>query len=244
MFDLDAAFDADYLRFYRPEVDGDVAEHEAATIAELLQLEPGETVLDLACGHGRIAVPLARGGFSVTGLDRQSDYLAAAERAAADAGVVVDWRAGDLRELRDDARFDAAFSWFTSFGYFDEATDRDVLARVFRALRPGGRFLLETANLFRVVLEDDAHVVLRDGHDLMIDHRTYDPITGRQTYHRTFVGGERPPRDVEFSVRVFTFPELRDWLTAAGFVDVVPFGADGEPFATDSERLIVTCRRP
>src|SRR5690606_38711568 len=131
----------------------------AALIEGLLGLRPGERVLDLACGTGRIAVRLAERGARMTGLDRSALFLEHARRAAEQRGVAVDWVEGDVRELDDVERFDAVVHWFTSFGYFDDARNRDVLCRIRRSLRPGGRLLLETMNLHQVVFDPTACAV-------------------------------------------------------------------------------------
>ncbi len=51
-----------------------------------------------------------------------------------------------MRELPHDAEFDVTVNWFTAFGYFDDADDKKIIDEVFRALRPGGRFLLDLNN--------------------------------------------------------------------------------------------------
>ena len=63
-------------------------------------------VLDLACGHGRIANRLAERGARVTGLDRTPLFLEVARRDAADRRVEVEYVEGDMRELPWEERFD------------------------------------------------------------------------------------------------------------------------------------------
>ena len=104
-------------------------------------------VLDLACGHGRIANRLAERGARVTGLDRTPLFLEVARRDAAARGVEVDYVEGDMRELAWEGGFDRVVSWFTSFGYFDDQANRGVLGGVHGALRPGGSLLIECNNL-------------------------------------------------------------------------------------------------
>ena len=113
----------------------------------LLELRPGMSVLDLACGHGDLANRLAVRGCQVTGLDSSAVFLDRARAGAAAAGVSVDYVAGDMRQLPWTGRFDGVVNWSTAFGYFDDTTNRAVLAGIARVLEPGGRLAMDLDNL-------------------------------------------------------------------------------------------------
>ena len=102
-FDTEAIFDDDYLYFFAEALE-ERADEETDLIWRLLGLEPGMDVLDLACGHGRIANRLAERGARVTGLDRTPLFLEVARRDAAARGVEVDYVEGDMRELPWESR--------------------------------------------------------------------------------------------------------------------------------------------
>ena len=201
-------------------------------------------MLDVACGHGRIANRLAAEGASVTGIDRCAPFLVHAREDAAERGVDVDYREGDMRTLDFDGEFDVVVSWFTSFGYFDDLTNRDVLKRMFRATAPGGRLILETINRDLGKLSDEDSPFLKevDG-EFMIDQTRYDPLDGC-LHVRRFVArhGERV-RQLEYFVRLFTFTEIRDWLLDAGFAQVRGYGGEGEVLRVDSTRVVVVAER-
>ena len=235
-------FDEDYLYFYETFLTDELSDRQAALLWTLLELEPGMDVLDLACGHGRIANRLAGRGARVTGLDATPLFL---ERARADAearGVEVDYVEGDMRELAWDGRFDRVISWFTSFGYFDDDENRALLRASRRALKPGGRLAVEGNNLPELLRRwQPATVVERDG-DFALDRSTFDPTTGRATTERVIVRDGRVRR-FEFSVRMFFAVELRDWLLDAGFAQVEFYDGDGNPLAADGRRMITIARR-
>ncbi len=140
---IEGLFDDDYLHFYAQRLNEGASDVEALLISQLLGLSDGAEVLDLACGHGRIANRLAGHGARVTGLDATPMFLEVARRDSATRGVAVDYVEGDMRSLPWTSPFDAVVSWFTAYGYFDDSQNRDVLANVHRALRAGGRFLVE-----------------------------------------------------------------------------------------------------
>jgi len=144
-FDTEDVFDADYLYFFAEALE-ERALADAELIWRLLDIEPGMEVLDLACGHGRIANRLAGLGARVTGLDPTAVFLERARSDAAALGVEVEYVEGDMRELPWEESFDRVVSWFTSFGYFDDETNRAVLGGIHAALRPGGALLIECNN--------------------------------------------------------------------------------------------------
>jgi SAM-dependent methyltransferase len=93
-------------------------------------------VLDLACGSGDHARRLGRRGLEVVGVDIAPSLIAHCQRKAAEEGLAtVRFEQGDMRELAYEAGFDAVLLLSGSFGFFDDATNRDVLARIAKALR-------------------------------------------------------------------------------------------------------------
>jgi SAM-dependent methyltransferase len=237
----DDRFGDDYVYFFGGLLDGH-PDAEAELVWRLLGLEPGLEVLDLACGYGRIAAELAARGCRVTGLDAVAGLLERARRDAAARGVEVAYEQGDMRDLPWTERFDRIVLWFTSFGYFEDDGNRRVLAGAARALRPGGRMLVEMIDRDWLLRRFQyAAVEERDG-DHAIDRHDWDPLTGRVSTERTVIrGGE--VRRVRFFVRLFTFTELRDWLLAAGFSGVEGYDETGGPLGPESQRMIVVATR-
>jgi SAM-dependent methyltransferase len=242
-FDAEALFDEDYLYFYEELLSDARSDAETDLIWRLLELQPGMHVLDLACGHGRIANRLAGRGCQVTGLDATPLFLDRARRAAAEHNVVVDYVDGDMRALPWTQRFDRVVNWFTAFGYFDDPGNRQVLTQIAHVLKPGGRVAFDLMNRDRLVREfqPDRVAAERDG-NLIIDRSRLDPLTSRVHTERIVVRAGRVRR-IPFFARLFTFTELRDWLLAAGFARVDGYGEDATPFSTTSARMVVTARR-
>ena len=105
-------------------------------------------LLDLCCGWGRHALPLARMGYSVVGLDGCSYFLERIEPLSSRAKGNLWLVRGDMRSLPFEGRtFAAVFQMYTSFGYGrDPRDDLRVLREVRRVLRPGGVYLLDLIN--------------------------------------------------------------------------------------------------
>ena len=235
-------FDDDYLYFYADLLGDEASDAQAETIWRLLELEPGMDVLDLACGHGRIANRLAARGARVTGLDATALFLELARRDAAERGVDVEYVEGDMRALAWEHRFDRVISWFTSYGYFDDDDNRSVLRRAQRALKPGGRLLIENNNVAELLTRWQAAVVVERDGDFSIDRSQFDPTTGRATTERVLVRDGRTRR-FSFSVRTFIAVELRDWLLDAGFVEVDFYDGEGDRLSAQGGRMITIARR-
>src|SRR2546426_2721696 len=151
MVKREEAFDDDYLYFYEELLSAEKTEADVQLVWRLLELEPGLEVLDLACGHGRIANPLAERGVRVTGLDATPLFLDLAREDAAARGVEVEYFEGDMRSLPWSERFDRVLNWFTSFGYFGDDENRLVLAEAHKALKPGGLLAVEMNNRDRLL---------------------------------------------------------------------------------------------
>jgi ubiquinone/menaquinone biosynthesis C-methylase UbiE len=113
--------------------------------AELAHLQPGETVLDVGCGTGTLALlAKQRVGATgrVTGIDPSESMIARARRKAARRGLEVDFRVGAIEQLAfPDQAFDVVLSTFMMHLLPDDLKRRG-LAEVARVLKPGGRLLV------------------------------------------------------------------------------------------------------
>lgn len=117
---------------------------EVDSALSLLEIEPGATVLDLACGVGRHSLELSRRGYRVTGVDRTAAYLRTAHEQAAADGLELELLQADMRRFVRPSAFDAALNLYTSFGYCDDpAEDQRVLDNFCQSLRPGGALVME-----------------------------------------------------------------------------------------------------
>ncbi|HEX6261214.1 MAG TPA: methyltransferase domain-containing protein [Actinomycetota bacterium] len=240
-FDVDETFDEDYLYFYA-HLTPELSEEQADLIWRLLDIQPGMEVLDLACGHGRIANRLAVRGARVTGLDQTRVFLDLARGEATQMGVTVKYVEGDMRAIPWTGTFDRVVSWFTSFGYFDDEGNRDVLRQAHGALKPGGRFLVDLNHRDWLIANMLEETVVRRGDDIMVDGHRFDPLTGRLHDDRLVIRDGRVRR-FRFFTRLFTFTEVGGWLEAEGFTGVGGYGEDGEALTLDHRRMIVTSRR-
>lgn len=221
-------------------------ELQVGFVLERLEGASGRRLLDLACGHGRISLPLARAGWQVTGLDLSPRSLELAREAAEREGLAVEWVQGDMREP-PPGPFDAAISVFTSFGYFDdEAENQRVLDAVAGALAPGGLFLIDTINLLNLAkrYRERSWEWTESGAIFLQEHE-FDVLAGRNRARWTFVRDEGTREEIVHTVRTYTPHELAVMLNEAGLDVIGSFGDfEGGELDFDSPRIILLARKP
>jgi ubiquinone/menaquinone biosynthesis C-methylase UbiE len=123
---------------------------EEPVVLELVGDVAGLDVLDVACGTGRYAIPLAQAGARVTGVDLSEEMLDLARRKAAGSGLSLDLRVGDVRALPfADASFDLAVCALALCHLPDLNPAAQELARV---LRPGGRVVVSDFHPFCLLI--------------------------------------------------------------------------------------------
>jgi SAM-dependent methyltransferase len=231
-----------YQRAWAPAERFQRAEHEVDFIVEALALPPGASVLDLCCGEGRHTVALARRGYRVTSLDLSALHLRLARQAAKEAGVRVRWHRADMRDIPWEREFDAVINVFTSFGYFaSDDEDFKVLVGVARALKPGGRFLLDTISREWLVRHLETHG-WQEGTDgtLSIEDRSFDLVTGRQHNHILSIHRDGSRSEREIDLRMYTLREIAGMLARADLQLRRTWGGfDGRDYGLDARRMIV-----
>lgn len=217
-----------------------------AALAEALSLRPGLRVLDLACGSGVHALMLAQRGANVTGLDIAPSLMVHATEQARDQGLSDRTRfvVGDMRWPPFHAAFDAVTILGTSFGFFDEAGNRVVLAGAADALVPGGRLLLDLDNPWTLMLQPRRSWSEFGGGIFLIESSyDYAEATYRGRFRYIDTDGVMNTYEEGESLRVYTMPEFRALLTAAGFTQVMAYGSSTlplRPYSADyHDRLLV-----
>jgi SAM-dependent methyltransferase len=223
----DGFFEGDWLDEIALNADAEWSERQTNFLVEKLALVTGRRVLDLACGHGRVALPLAERGFAVTGVDLSPRSLELA-RAAADAqGLDVDLVQSDMREID-----------------FDE--NQRVLDAVARALRPGGRFLIDVINPTGLAIRYQERMweELDSGATFLQQHE-FDIIGGRNKAVWTFVRSDGSRSELAHSLRVYAPWELARMLRSAGLEVTGSWGNfDGDELELSSRRLILGAEKP
>jgi SAM-dependent methyltransferase len=222
-------------------------EREVNFIEEALGVAPSGQILDLACGAGQHAVELAARGYDLVGFDLSQSQLDWASGLALERNQRLQFTNGDMRELSYQESFDAIYSWNTSFGFFEEDKNFDVAQRIFKALRPGGRFLLDVINRDFVVEQQPGQTWFEGDGCVCIDDVTLDFITSRMRVKRTLMLTNGKNRECTYSLRIYGLHELGKLLHDVGFKILKVSGRPEMPgvfFGSTSPRVIILAGKP
>lgn len=225
--------------------------------------QPGRPVLELACGTGRVAIPIAREGISVVGLDLSPDMLARAREKSAGLSNVR-WVEGDMARFELTERFGLAFIPFRSFQHLLTTEEQiSCLRCIHRHLVPDGRLVVNVFNPDIIAIAEwltkrkgglhkgrDSYVSPHSGRETHAwESRSYS--TSTQRLESTTIDEEVEGAGVVVS-RVYRNLRLR-WihryemehlLARTGFIVEALYGDfAGSPFEDTSPEMVWVARR-
>jgi SAM-dependent methyltransferase len=236
-------FNDDYLKLYKH--DESETSREAEAIIRMLQIQPGKSVLDLACGFGRHAVLLAQRGFKVTGYDLSEGFLKRARELSEKVSVKLDLKQGDMRDIPFENKFDAVINMFTAFGFFEsEKDDLKVLKGVKKALKPGGQFLMDVINREAALRITVPRRWTRENHYFMLEERIFDLFRSRLEMTNQLISISGEIKEANYSVRLYTLTEMLGLLNSAGLVLTDVYGDySGAIYSAESPRMILVAQK-
>jgi SAM-dependent methyltransferase len=221
-----------YLRSTRPFLTGDRTAREVAYLTRMLP--PGGRVLDVGCGHGRHAGPLARAGARIVGVD--FDPLSLGEREPGFLAVRADFRHPPFQRV-----FDGAYSWYSTLFIGSDAENAAALRAVATCLRPGGTLILHTVPFawFEQNPRASYRGKLPDG-SWLEEENVFDPTTGRDVGVRRLRLPDGRELTGDYAIRTYPVDELQRLADDCGFSWSWAHGnLEGHPLERSSSDLIV-----
>jgi SAM-dependent methyltransferase len=228
-----------------------------------LARETGGPVLEIACGTGRVSIPIARSGFDVTGVDIVPGMLEQARRKS--VGLPTRWIEGDARSFDLREHFRLIFLTGNAFQAFVTNEEQAALLDRVRAhLHPEGLFAFETRNpllpnirppdgffpILQTNTEEQAGSSYRnvDGYEVRVSTtQVYEHVA--QTLHLTaykrWHDGTQEHTTITRTALRYTFPqELAALLHGHSFAIARQVGDwDGQPLTATSPSIITVCRK-
>jgi SAM-dependent methyltransferase len=257
-----------YLRhpeFYLPIVEArmEMGAREAERVAKVLSdagLPPGGRILDLACGIGRHAIPLAKMGYEVVGCDLSPAFINRARKHATSANLPeerIRFYEADMREIDTafaDAReepFDAIVSMFSSLGAYGEGEDSRLVRSLLALSSARCLLLTETLNRDFLLKRFQPFGIHRLSQKLrLLELARFNFETSMleddwRFYSETTDGTLRLELDVQVTGRVYTLQEMKKLAEGAGWRYLLSSGslmAPG-PVSSDTPSIVLLCQK-
>lgn len=220
------------------------AESQVKKIKVMLGLESG-AVLDLCCGPGRHSIPFSKAGFKVTAVDLQPLLLHKAKKRAGEQSQSIEFVESDMRDFYRESSFDLAVSMYSSFGYFENRDDdRKVLQNVFKSLKEGGAFILDTRGkeIHAMQYSETTSYEMPNG-DLIIQRNSMKE-SWRVCDSRWVYVKDGKSWSYDLFLNLYSGEEIYGMLREAGFSKVDIFGnLDAAPYDDKAERLVAVGRK-
>ena len=245
-------YDAEYQR--HPAL-----KHDVPMLLKHIGRRPAKSILELAVGTGRVAIPLAKAGHRVVGVDYAADMLRIARRKRDAAGISprqLTLVNQNVLRLNLREKFDWIVLLFNTFLAFPTLKEQDaVLQGVARHLKPGGKFWVQ-------MFQPNLDILAKPKSEKLDPALMYIPELKRTVYRETTVVRDqaKQTQEVIFTYRWFDpkgrpreerlrfdltyiFPrELRILLERNGLrIEKLYGDYDGSPLTADSPRIIAMC---
>jgi SAM-dependent methyltransferase len=238
-------FDDDYLRTVRPPTRQQIGS-QCDFIERRLGLKPGASVLDVGCGLGLHVMELTGRGYTSVGVDLSLAMLARAAEEAQSRGMRINFLHADMRDLNFEASFDAVTCLGTTLGYFDDETNRKVMERLLRALKPGGALLLDVVNRDHVIRSQPNLIWFEGEGCVCMEESEFNFFTSRLQVKRTVILDSGRQLEHEYSLRLYSLHELGQLMNASGFRVSEVSGREALPgvfFGQESPNLMIVAER-
>ncbi len=235
------------LDLWRQAKTKDETEQECGFLQEIFAYAPGAHLLDVPCGDGRLTLPMVQAGFKVTGIDFCQEFLddgAKAAKAAKLEGDAVQFAHGDMRNISFGQKFDGAFCFGNSFGYFNRKGTEEMFESLSACVKSGAKIVIDSIMLAETFLVNGAEREwVRVGDMVMLIENHYDPRESCVQTEYTFIrkGKEESRRATHW---IYTSGEVCSMLSMAGFIVSDLFESlECDAYELGSERMLLVAEK-
>ena len=233
----------EFFTEFRPffaKISPQVTNAEVKFYIEKMNLKKGSSFLDCPIGIGRIAIPLAKKGIKITGVDIMPSYLAELSEKASKAKLPIKLFHLDMRKINFENQFDAVGNLWTSFGYFKKESDNMlVLKKLYKALKPGGKFVIQVINRDWIMKNFASNGWSEIAGAKVLEKRNFDFEKSISTSEWIFIK-DGQEKSIETYIRMYSFHEFKQMLEKVGFTNIVGYGSlKSEPINFDSREMFI-----
>jgi SAM-dependent methyltransferase len=215
-------------------------------IESSLGLSKGASILDVGCGLGLHAIELTRRGYLVVGIDLSLAMITRAAESAQHQKLRVNFLHADFREMPFDGSFDAVICMGTTFGFFDDDENSEMIKGLHHALKPGGRLLIDIVNRDYLLKAQPNLVWFQGNSCVCMEESEINYFTSRLIVKRTMMRDDGRQSQADYSVRVYSLHEFGKLMQQAGFRVLEVSGQEalrGVFFGANSPRILTLAER-
>ena len=187
---------------------------EAAFLTDIMEIGNGSEILDIPCGFGRLAIPLATRGLNLTCIDISERFLSALDKKVKEENLSIRTIHGNILSMDLTGAYDGAFCIGNSFGYFDYAGMVIFIKKLSACLKPNARFIIHSGMVAESILPKiplEKTYVLGD-----LSMRINNEYVAEESYmvsHLTYKQGDHSEQH-SFKHYVYTIGEITRLLGA------------------------------
>lgn len=243
-FEMDDFWELMYSRMFGDESWIEIPA-QVDQVFNLLDIKPGAVILDLCCGPGRHSLEIARRGHKVIGVDRTAIYLERAKEQMEAENLKIEFVQDDMRTFRREKTFDAALLMYTSFGYFEDPDENQlVLKNIQQSLKVGGTVLIE---LMGKEILTRSRFCQRDWYEkdgiIFLEERKLSR-DGDWTENHWIMLQDQDRHEYNISYWVYSAAELSKILEDNGFSFVNVYGSlDGAPYDRMARSMVIVGKK-
>jgi SAM-dependent methyltransferase len=239
-------FDDIYVDYLAERVD---LEKVCDYLLNQFEVKPGSLIFEQCCGTADISRALAQREYQIMGVDLSAHCIQRANQLAESISSPYRYQQADALEFIANPLVDAAFNWYTSFGYTDSDTvNSQMIKNAYASLKEGGIYVLDYTNPafilqnFKPYLE----IELKDKLGKITKEVEIDMTRGMfVTYWHYDFPEFKESKITKFGESKIYFPSrLKEMFLEAGFTDIRLHGnLEAEPVTKDSPRSIIVGRK-
>lgn len=237
-------FGEDYLKCYKDITEHEGTKKEVDFIIDIIKPKKKDKILDLCCGYGRHSIEIAKRGYKIAGFDYSEYLLNIAKYNAEKENLKIGFIQGDTRKLNFKNEFNLIINIFTSFGYFKDDKDNEkVIKNISLALKPGGKFLIDTINRDYIIKNFRPQSSSKIGNIIVMEETKFDILKSR-TITKKVIIEDKERKEYNYGLRIYTYKEFENILNNAGLSIVESYGNfDKQKFDVDAPRMIIVAKK-
>ena len=238
----DSYFHGYYKDIWKEIIPKELTVKEVDFIQQYFNLQPNCKVLDIMCGYGRHAIPLAEKGIAVTGVDNLTEYVSELSQIATERSLPITAFQSDIVEFKSFDSFDLAIWMGNSLNFFQANDIKIILQNVFSQLKVGGHLLIHSWSISEIVTKQFVSKGWNyvNGMKLLTDSKFL--------FHPTRIETETIIIDIDGKSEsklaidyIFSLSELTDLLLSAGFTGLEYFSIPGKKqYSFGDTRIYIT----